>query len=135
MRRMKVTLLPAGLRLADELLGKPDLPKAEIHAVVARLGKCADALVFSGYLQGDTELASHFIDALKAHPRPNVVAAVNAAEKDGEHPTVAEIRLAVLKHIPLSAEDHSDIQAHISHVPPGGSTLLDRTCAAFPPCP
>ena len=133
MRRMKVTLLPACLRLADELLENPDLPKAEIHAVVARLGKCADALVFSGYLQGDTELASHFIDALKAHPRPKVVAAVNAAEKDGAHPTVAEIRLAVLKHIPLSAEDHSDVQAHVSHVPPllGGSTLLDRTCAAL----
>jgi hypothetical protein len=32
--------------------------------MVARLGKCADALVFSGYFTGDTELASHFIDAL-----------------------------------------------------------------------
>ncbi len=80
------------MRLADELLENPDLPKSEIHAVVARLGKCADALVFSGYLTSDTELASHFIDALKAHPRPNVVAAVNAA--DHEEPTVAEIRLA-----------------------------------------
>ncbi len=41
---MKVTLLPARLRLADELLENPDLPKAEIHAVAARLGECADAL-------------------------------------------------------------------------------------------
>ncbi len=38
-----------------------------------------------------------------------------------------------MKHIPLSAEDHSDVQAHVSHVPPlfGGSTLLERTCAAL----
>jgi hypothetical protein len=92
-------------RLAEE--ENPYLLKAEIHAVVARLGKCADALAFSGYLTGDTERASHFIDALKAHTRPNVVAAVNAA--DHEEPTVAETRLAVLKHIPLSAEDHSDV--------------------------
>jgi hypothetical protein len=90
MRRMKVTILPAGLRLANELLENPDLPKAEIHAVVARLGKYADALAFAGYPHGDTELANNFIDVLKAHPRPNVVAAVNAAEADGEgEPTVA----------------------------------------------
>ncbi len=128
---MKVTLVSAGLRLADELLENPDLSKAGIHAVVARLGNCADALVFSGYVSGDTELASHFIDTLKAHPRQNVVAAVNAA--DHEEPTVAEIRLAVLKHFLLSAEDHSDVQVHVSHVPPllKGSRLLDSTCAAL----
>jgi hypothetical protein len=78
MRRMKVTHLPAGLLLADELLENLDLPKTEIHAVVARLGKCVDALVFSGYLTGDTERASHFIDALKAHPQSNLVAAVRS---------------------------------------------------------
>jgi hypothetical protein len=77
-------------------------------------------------------LASHFIDA-QGTSWPNVVAAVNAAERDGEgEPTVAEIRLAVLKHIPRSAEDHFDVQAHVSHVPPllGGLTLLHRSCAA-----
>jgi len=134
MRRMKVTIISAGLRLADELIDNPDLPKPEIHAVVARLAKCADALAFAGYVTGDHELASHFVDVLKAHPRPNVVAAVNAAEVDGEgEPTVAQIRMAVLKHIPLSADDHPDVQAHVSHVapPPTGTTLLDRTCAAL----
>ena len=65
MRRMKVAILPAGLRLANELLENPDLPKAEIHAVVDRLGKYADALAFAGYPHGDTELANNFIDVLK----------------------------------------------------------------------
>ena len=134
MRRMKKTLLPAALSLPDELLENQDISKVEMHAVVSRLEKYAETLAFSGHPEADTELATHFIDVLKAHPRPNVVAAVNAAEFEGDGEpanTVARLRMTFLKHIPLDAIDQTDVQAHVSHVSPPGRTMLERTCAAL----
>jgi hypothetical protein len=134
MRRMRKTLLPAALSLPDELLENQDISKVEMHAVVSRLEKYAEALAFAGHPEADTELATHFIDVLKAHPRPNVVAAVNAAESAGDSEqanTVARLRMTFLKHIPLDAIDHTDVQAHVSHVSPSGTTMLERTCAAL----
>jgi hypothetical protein len=134
MRRMPKTLLPAALSLPDELLDNQDISKVEMHAVVSRLEKYADALTFAGHPDADSELASHFIDVLKAHHRSNVVAAVNAAEVDGNSEqvnTVARLRMAFLKHILLDAIDHSDVQAHVSHVSPPTATILERTCAAL----
>jgi hypothetical protein len=54
MRRLRKTLLPAGLNLPDELLGNPDLSKIAVHAVVTRLGKYSDALAFAGYISADS---------------------------------------------------------------------------------
>jgi hypothetical protein len=105
-----------------------------MHAVVSRFEKYADALAFSGHPGGDTELASHFIDFLKAHPRLNVVAAVNVAELDGEMElanTVAQLSMAFLKHILLDTIDHSDVQTHVSHVSQPGATMLERTYAVL----
>ena len=63
-----------------------------------------------------------------------MVAAVNAAESAGDSEqanTVARLRMTFLKHIPLDAIDHTDVQAHVSHVSPSGTTMLERTCAAL----
>ncbi len=63
-----------------------------------------------------------------------MVAAVNAAEVDGdsEHVnTIARLSLAFLKHIPLDAIDHTNVQAHVSHVSPPRAKMLERTCAAL----
>ena len=49
MRRMRKTLLPAALSLPDELLENQDISKVEMHAVVSRLEKYADALAFAGH--------------------------------------------------------------------------------------
>ena len=91
-----------------------------MHEQISRLDKFVLALTLGGDKNAESELVEHFFEILHDHPRPIII---KAAETTG--PTIAALRAAVLKFMPLDPT-RTDASAHLTSAPPEPS-LMERT--------
>ncbi len=128
LRRAKGKLIPEAMQIPSDIQANHDISKSEMHDQVVRLEKFVTALTLGGDREAETELLEHFYEVLQDHTRPVVISIIHAAQAQG--PTIAALRAAVIKHMPLDPV-RSDASAHLTTAPPPEPSLMERTCTAM----